>query len=138
MGDFTYGQFVTAVEAEIARHTVSDPQFSPYGTGTTSNSPIIAISEAWGGYIGHLFTSRRYGFNNGGAVRNDNVWVFNGALLDAHQRVLEEFNPNLDPGDDPFAWIPTPNFLNQSSLFAKQKVHIGVTQSYPQSPSVAL
>ncbi|MGB3618232.1 MAG: hypothetical protein WBA12_08935, partial [Catalinimonas sp.] len=111
VGDFTYGQFVTAVEAEIARHTVSDPQFSPYGTGNTSNSPIIAVSEAWGGHIGLFFSDLRYGLNVGCRGGQPNpadprfalpICPFGGQ--GTYARVLEEWSPAN--GADRFNWIP--------------------------------
>jgi hypothetical protein len=38
-------------------------QYSPYGTGTTSNSPIIALGESWGYHMGHFLADQQYGVN---------------------------------------------------------------------------
>ena len=105
-GNSWYGDFVSALLAEIVAHPGNQDPLNPYGSGTTNNSPIIALGESWGYHIGHFVTDQRYGATaicqseqDGGAVCcNTN---FNGR---PHIDVLEQFIPTL--ATDRFRWIP--------------------------------
>ena len=55
-----YGQFADAEVLEIVAHPFGG-QYSPYGDGTSSLSPIIALGEGWAYYMGHFMTDLKYG-----------------------------------------------------------------------------
>lgn len=64
---------------------------SIYGRKTDNGAGLIAISEAWGNYIGNTFTARKFtGIQQG--IADDNI------------RELEDQRPNNDPDDDD-GWI---------------------------------
>ena len=109
-GNNWYTNFVSAVLAESEAHPSG--QFNPYGNGTTGNSPIIALGEAWGYHMGHFLGDQRYSVNaNEQAEQTDangfGIFYYpNPPALTNHPHidVLENYNPNL--GTDPFHWIP--------------------------------
>ena len=78
---------------------------NPYGNGTTANSPIIALGEAWGHHMGHFLADQRYGLNSsetgeqGIGFNNNDIPGFSSHLV-----TLENFDPNRTV--DPFHWIP--------------------------------
>jgi hypothetical protein len=110
------------IKAEIEEITINiGAAASPYGTGTTSNSPIIALGEGWAYHMGHFLTNIKYGginlfaFEQGIAYDNGNIYnIVNNAIvlpavaatgLNAHVNLLEDFSPRRT-NNDPFAWIP--------------------------------
>ena len=109
VGNAWWADFVNAELQEMA--TTNNP---PYGNGNTANSPLIALGESWGFYMGHFLTNMKYGggsvgwnaqgfFYGNGVIRQDGVDV---AItgLNAHLNLLEDFSPLR--GVDPFRWIP--------------------------------
>ena len=87
-------------------------KYNPYGTGTTSHSPIIALGEGWAYHMGHFLSDQQYGVN--GSCTSEQIDAFGfgiafcpnpPAFTDRPQiNVLEFFDPNLTT--DPFRWIP--------------------------------
>lgn len=61
VGTDWYSQFVNAELAEIVNHPSGN--LNPYGDGHSSNSPIIALGEAWAYHMGHYLADQRYGVN---------------------------------------------------------------------------
>jgi hypothetical protein len=104
MGTGWYTDFVNAELAEIQNHPSG--QYNPYGDGTTSNSPIIALGEAWGYHMGHFLADQRYGLNSSQAIEQGIAYTNNNPVagLSSHLNLLEDFNPNRI--NDPFYWIP--------------------------------
>jgi len=103
-GNSWYTDFVKAELAEIENHPSGD--LNPYGDGTTSNSPIIALGEAWGYHIGHFLADQRYGTTascQGEQKGGLTFCNFNATGL-PHIDVIENFNPLI--ASDPFHWIP--------------------------------
>lgn len=101
-----YTDFVNAELAEIAAHPNANDQLNPYGNGTTANSPIIALGEAWGYHMGHFLNDQRYGVS-ASCKREQfggNQFCNTGGTGHPDIDVLEFFDPNL--GSDPFNWIP--------------------------------
>ncbi len=111
VGKTWYQNFVTAELTEIQNNPSGS--YDPYGTGKTSNSPIIALGEAWGYHMGHFLADQQYGINayceseqtdaNGNGIHycpNGNTNSPNHPDID----VLEYFTPTLST--DPFKWIP--------------------------------
>ena len=91
------------VNAELAEMIVGP---SPYGTGLTANSPIIALGESWGYHIGHFATDWKYAGVTA-PVSEQSVWYFNNTPvngLSSRLNLLENFDPNS--AFDVFAWIP--------------------------------
>lgn len=86
------------------RNNASVP-LNPYGDGHSSNSPIIALGEAWAYHIGQYFTGLRYG-NTSRCAGEQSICYGNGEIpgLNSHQIALENFDPNLST--DHFKWIP--------------------------------
>ncbi len=80
---------------------------NPSGTGNTSNSPIIALGEAWGYHMGHFLADQRYGLNNSSKVIEQGIEYNNNSPvigLSSHLNLLEDYNPARTY--DPFHWIP--------------------------------
>lgn len=85
----------------------------PYGNGSENNAGVVALGEMWGNHVQYLFSERRYGnggangaFPNGFTARmQQNDWP-NEFGLNANLNALENFNPNIGTGLDPFQWIP--------------------------------
>jgi hypothetical protein len=105
VGNSWWGTFVSGELSEIFNNFLTAN--SPYGNGTSSNSPIIALGESWAYHIGHSFTAARYGtlspqFNEQGIGYINNNPV---AGLNSNINLLEDFNPRRTV-DDPFWWIP--------------------------------
>ncbi len=82
---------------------------SPYGDGTSSLSPIIALGEGWAYYMGHFMADLRYG--NRGSCQGIQDYGFSycsntspTSPHNSHVDALESFDPNLS--GDPFKWIP--------------------------------
>ena len=102
-----YNQFVNAEIAEIIKNFNST--YSPYGYGTDSNAPIIALGESWAYYMGHYMADLRYGAL-GSCQKEQQGGDSYGPTCDisstghSHIDVLEFFDPNL--ASDPFHWIP--------------------------------
>jgi hypothetical protein len=105
VGNSWWGTFVSGELSEIFNNFLTAN--SPYGNGTSSNSPIIALGESWAYHIGHSFTAARYGIASPRFVeqiRNyDNDFPVIG--LNSNLNLLEDFNPRRTV-DDPFWWIP--------------------------------
>lgn len=112
-GNTWYTNFVNAELNETAAHPGANDQFNPYGNGQTSNSPIIALGEAWAYHMGHFLANQRY--SNVASPQNEQAggttWVstaypcsFWANSTAPHADVLENFDPNLS--SDPFCWIP--------------------------------
>ncbi|MET4104894.1 hypothetical protein [Hymenobacter sp. UYP22] len=64
---------------------------STYGRKTDNGAGLIAISEAWGTYIGNTFTARNFD-------------LINADIATANRNRLENQRPNNDPDDDD-GWI---------------------------------
>ena len=71
VGDTWYTNFVNAELNETAAHPGANDQFNPYGNGQTSNSPIIALGEAWAYHMGHFLANQRY--SNVASPQNEQV-----------------------------------------------------------------
>jgi hypothetical protein len=103
-GNSWYTNFVNAELAEIANHPSGN--LNPYGNGTTSNSPIIALGEGWAYHIGHFLSDQRFGVNaNCQSEQTGGISYCNtGGTGHPHIDVLENYDPNLTA--DFFRWIP--------------------------------
>ena len=85
---------------------------NPYGTGTTSYSPIIALGEGWAYHMGHFLSDQRYGVNGSCTSEQPGANGFGITFCPnppfftdrPHINVLENYNPDLL--SDPFRWIP--------------------------------
>ncbi len=108
VGNNWWADFVNAEVAEI----FAGPR--PYGNGTTTNSPIIALGESWAYHMGHFMTDLKYGINST-PVREQDITYSNSEIremgiivantgLNAHINLLEDFSPLRT--NDPFRWIP--------------------------------
>ena len=103
LGTVWYSSFVGAEMAEIAAHPSGS--LSPYGSFNTTNSPIIALGEAWGYHMGHFLADQRYGTL--GSCQGEQTGGFSycpNGFNHPNIDVLEAFDPNLST--DPFRWIP--------------------------------
>lgn len=79
--------------------------YSPYGDGTTANSGIIAVNEAWGNHFGYYLANKRYGSVINCVSPQDNAYEvcsLNGFI--SYAAALEAFDPNYI--DDLHSWIP--------------------------------
>ena len=99
-----YGNFVSAELGEILVNPSG--QFNPYGSGSTSNSPIIALGEAWAYHMGHFLADQRYGVTANCQFEQVGGFSYCNSTGTGHPHVdvLENFDPNLV--SDPFRWIP--------------------------------
>lgn len=81
-------------------------KFNPYGTGTTSNSPIIALGESWAYHMGHFLSDQQYLLQSSQVIEQGIGYTNNNPVngLSSHLNLLEDFNPNRT--NDPFRWIP--------------------------------
>ncbi len=79
-------------------------RYKPYGTSNTSNSPIIALSEAWGYHIGHFLADQRYGMTGSCQSEQGLSYCNTSGTGHPHIDVLEYFDPTISA--DPFHWIP--------------------------------
>ncbi len=106
-GAALYANFVNAELNEIML-TAAGSGNSPYGSGTDSNSPIIALGEGWAYFMGHFLTDRRYttfcSKVAGQGITYSNNTPVNG--LSSHLNLLEDFDPINRRLADPFWWIP--------------------------------
>ena len=104
VGTGWYTQFVNAELAETAAHPSG--ALNPYGDGTTSNAPIIALGEGWAYHMGHFLANQRYGLQSSDAAWQGTNFQNNNPIngLSSHLNLLENFDPNLVT--DPFRWIP--------------------------------
>jgi hypothetical protein len=106
VGNAWYGNFVQAEINEIINNF--NGRFEPYGPGTNTNSPIIALGESWASHMGHFLTNRKYGTQSGtfreqgGIEYRTDVPVIG---LNSNLNLLEDFNPRRTV-EDPFFWIP--------------------------------
>lgn len=104
-GTAFYTSFVNAELNEIS--LTLNTSNSPYGAGTDSYAPIIALGEGWAYFMGHYLADRRYTTNCSQAIEQG-IGYTNGnpvAGLSSHLNLLEDFNPRrIDT--DPFFWIP--------------------------------
>ena len=95
--------YTAFVNAEISE-MIAGP--SPYGNGTRSTSPIIALGESWGYHMGHFMADMKYGLQSAPFMEQDIIY-FNGfpmAGFSSHINLLEDFD--TDRMNDPFQWIP--------------------------------
>jgi len=106
----SWGWYSTFVAAEL-HEIIANPsgQFNPYGTGTTSYSPIIALGEGWAYHIGHFLADQRYGTISSCQAEQTDAFGFGiffcpNGTNHPNIDVLENFDPNLLT--DPFRWIP--------------------------------
>lgn len=103
-----YQQFVSAELGEILANPTG--QYSPYGTGTTTNSPIIALGEAWGFYMGHFLADQHNwvnAYNQSEQIETNGYGIYCSATTGTGPpdiEVLEYFTPGFL--NDPFHWIP--------------------------------
>ena len=105
LGTVWYTNFVSAEVAEIAVHPWG--ALNPYGDGTSTSSPIIALGEAWAYHMGHFLADQRYGtFCDCQTIQTGAIAHCTSVVNPAHSHIdaLEAFDPNL--GVDPFRWIP--------------------------------
>jgi len=103
MGNVWYGNFVQAEINEIILHPSDN--YSPYGAGNDSNSPIIALGEAWAYHMEHFLSDQQYGTL--ASCQSEQLgYVFCPGSYTGHPDidVLEYFFPNSPT--DPFKWIP--------------------------------
>lgn len=101
-----YSTFVAAELHEIIAHPGQTDPFNPYGIGTTSYSPIIALGEGWAFHMGHFLSDQQYGLQSS-QVNDQGIGYTNNnpiAGLSSHLNLLENFVPTLQT--DPFHWIP--------------------------------
>ena len=105
LGNTWYNNLVMAELAEIVAHPLPSDPLNPYGSGASAtNSPIIALGEAWGYHMGHFLADQRYGTSASSQIEQPGNTFFTGGGAHPHIDVLEAFNPNLT--SDPFNWIP--------------------------------
>lgn len=102
VGTTWYTQFVNAELAEIVAHPSGS--LNPYGDGHSSNSPIIALGEAWAYHMGHFLADQRYGVNASCHIEQPGHTFCPNGTNHPHIDVLENFIPSLTA--DPFQWIP--------------------------------
>ena len=103
LGTVWYTNFVSAEVAEIAIHPLPSNPLNPYGTGNTTNSPIIALGEAWCYHMGDFLADQRYGTSASSQIEQPGNTFFTGGGAHPHIDVLEGFIPTF--GADPFRWI---------------------------------
>ncbi|TXK22433.1 hypothetical protein FVR03_23030 [Pontibacter qinzhouensis] len=94
--------YKAAVDGTIAEILSNGP--SPYGTGKTANSPLIALNEAWGNHYGQFLAHQRYTTNSSIINRQGEAWET------TRLNYLENYNPNFL--GDSFRWIPEGVFLD--------------------------
>jgi hypothetical protein len=113
VGDTWYTNFVNAELDEAAAHPGANDKYNPYGDGHSSNSPIIALGEAWGYHMGHFLANQTYPTTAspqseqvGGETWTSTMYScgFSPNSTAPHADVLENFVPNSST--DPFNWIP--------------------------------
>lgn len=105
LGGGWYTQFVNSEISEIISSINSNN--SPYGSGNSANSPIIAVGESWAYHIGHYLTNKRYTTNSSEIyIGEQGVQYTNSTIagLSSHLTALENFNPYYPV--DLFRWIP--------------------------------
>ncbi len=94
----------------IIVNNVFNTAYSPYGNGSASYSPIIALGESWAYYMGHFMADLRYGLQSSQPKSEQGINFYNSTSASAHINVLEGFNPNYTA--DPFKWIPKGIYLD--------------------------
>ncbi len=121
LGNSWYSSFITAEEAEIVSNFNSG--FSPYGDGTNSSSPTVALGESWAYYMGHYLADKTYGASASCQSEQDNIqgtiWCNTTGTGHPHLDVEENFNPNL--AADRFEWIPQGLFRDLNDNTNEQK-----------------
>ncbi|MBS1947980.1 MAG: hypothetical protein JST47_09455 [Bacteroidetes bacterium] len=104
-GSSWYNNFVNAELDE--QYKYPSGQYNPYGTGGSSNSPIIALGEAWAYHMGFYLANQKYNVEN--SLKGDAEAFVQPALSD-YSNIgndgfsLENFTPALP--NDGFKWIP--------------------------------
>ena len=108
LGTNWYTQFVNAELAESVKHPNANDRFNPYGDGgSATNSPIIALGEAWGYHMEHFLADQQYGVNASDVTENWGLFPHSTIIpFTAHPYIdaIEGFVPSLS--SDPFHWIP--------------------------------
>jgi len=93
---------------KIVNTLISDAGYFPYGRGTDSFGPLVALGESWAYYIGHIFSDKKYSTLAGCWSEQDGLpgttYCNNNGTGHPHLDVEENFNPNLSA--DHFEWIP--------------------------------
>ena len=121
LGNAWYSTFVNAEITEIVSNVTLG--YSPYGDGTNSSSPIVALGESWAYYIGHIFSDKQYGTSAGCWSEQDGLpgttWCNYNGTGHPHLDVEENFNPNLSA--DHFEWIPQGLFRDLNDNSNEQK-----------------
>jgi hypothetical protein len=105
VGNDWWREFVVSELTESFNNSGTD--FTPYGTGNTVRSPIIALGESWAYHYGKILADRVYGINFSSVQREQGINYDNGdpvAGLSSHINLLEDFSPFRT--NDPFRWIP--------------------------------
>ena len=108
LGNIWYTNFVNAEASAVIAHPFGG-QYAPYGDGTATYSPIIALGEGWAYHMGQFMADLRYGTKGSCQTTQDNGRSY-GVSCDfdysdhSHLDALEFFDPNL--ATDPFRWIP--------------------------------
>ena len=100
LGNKWYSTFVNAEVYEVVNTFISDNGYSPYGRGTDSYGPIIALGEGWAYYMGHYFADKKYNTSAGCQSEQIGADGFGIAFCPSgtnhpHLLVEENFNPNL-------------------------------------------
>jgi len=104
VGNTWYGIFVTDELNELQKHPGNYDQYDPYGDGNSSNSPIIALGEAWAYHMEHFLADQRYGVNAYNQSEQPGLEYNPTGTNHPDIDVLEYFVPTYNL--DPFKWIP--------------------------------
>lgn len=121
LGNGWYAPFVNAEVYEIVNTFISDIGYSPYGRGTDSYGPIIALGESWAYHIGHYLADKRYPTTSSEQDDQSIAYLNNSPVngLSSHLNLLENFSPYRT--GDPFHWIPTGLFYDMFDTRNEQK-----------------
>ncbi|MFD2786302.1 hypothetical protein [Hymenobacter rubripertinctus] len=90
-GNLYWTGYITLIVEAAAKRLLDNSRTSIYGRKTDNGAGLIAVSEAWGNYVGNTFAARKYD------AINLNIARFN-------RDRLEFQTPNDDPDDDD-RWI---------------------------------
>jgi hypothetical protein len=108
LGNGWYAPFVDAEVYEIVNTFISDKGYSPYGRGTDSYGPIIALGEGWAYHIGYYLADKRY-TNSCSEQDDQGIAYFNNSPvnnLSSQLNLLENFNPNSASIIKQTCWYP--------------------------------